>query len=142
MHQVEEGKLELVKTVPLKMDWLEAEVWRLEQKASGDISLWPKESLFQIEAALLHPEHKQLKERWERAIKLSTKIRMRLLKCKAFDVLETFNEDGKAPQISFAKAILEEVLNRAKYLNRMAAAPEDEDEEADELTEQLEGRDD
>lgn len=140
-HEVADGKLEIVKTVPLKIDWLESRVRHLEDY-DGVVSVFPTKDLFVIEQQLLHPQNKSLKERWDRAIKLSTKIRMRLLKCKALDMLEEFDADSKAPQISFCKAILEDVLNRAKYLNRMANAPEDEDEEADELVEQLEGGND
>jgi hypothetical protein len=147
MHDVAEGNLELI---PTSNDafWLEREVNKLEH-SFGNLDKLRNSDLFGIERALLLPENKELKKRWDLAIRLSTKIRMNLLRCKALSMLEFFDNDTKAPINAFCKTVLADVLSenteriKAKYGVRTATPNStNEDDEADDLTRELEGRDD
>ena len=154
--KVAEGKLGLVKVAPVKINRLEAQVKALEEN-SGNLgaALEPGKSeyLFKIEKHLALPENKELRQRWEAAIRLNIKIRMNLLRCKALDMLEGFENISKsssAADVAFCKTILADVLAegteriKAKYGNQRAANTQEQDEadEADELAEQLSARND
>ena len=72
-----------------------------------------EEKLFGIEQQLCLPENKELKKRWQKALRLSAKIRMDLLRCKAFDILENYenkSSSSSATDIAFAKSMLIGVL--------------------------------
>ena len=116
--------------------WLEESVLQLE-KDCGDIGLFDPDHLFNIEKELLNPDHKELKKRWDMAIKISTKVRLQLLRCKALMMLENFNDETKAPINTFCKTVLADVLvegterSKAKFAylrNQNIGQPVPEDE--------------
>ena len=71
---------------------------------------------------MLLPENRELRKRWNQAIQINTKIRMDKLRCKALELLETYNNEYKATDIAYCKTVLSGVLAedtaaaRAKYL--------------------------
>ena len=82
----------------------------LDRSKGPDI---PDQRLFNIEGQLSLPENKALKQRWQKALRLSAKIRMDLLRCKAFDILEGYenkSSSSSATDIAFAKTMLIGVL--------------------------------
>jgi hypothetical protein len=71
------------------------------------------ERMFQIEKQLNESANKEFKKRWQKALKISAKIRMDLIRCKAFEILESYenkSSSSSATDISFAKAMLIGVL--------------------------------
>lgn len=149
IHKVAEGKLEVIKTVPLQFSPLEQLVKKLEIQ-SGILDMFSQHDLFKIELELSKPENKELKFRWNEAIRLSTKIRMNLLRCKALDMLETYqnkSETSSAPDIAYCKTLLAGVLTedvaaaRAKYYNPKSSdnndLSRDDQDEMDHLAGQI-----
>jgi len=113
---------------------LETEITRLEA-CEGDLGLFTPGSgfatLFRIEKELSKPENKELKKRWQTALRISAKIRLDLLHCKAFGLLEKYENKSSssgATDIAFAKTMLSGVLAEdveiAKRRYRPAASPE------------------
>ena len=89
-----------------------------------------EEKLFSIESELNQPENKELKKRWQKALRTSAKIRMDLLRCKAFDILERYenkSSSSSATDIAFAKSMLIGILvedsEMVKSRYRPAASP-------------------
>jgi hypothetical protein len=147
-----EGKLQLVhqrKPQFNETQWLEEKVRILEDNF-GDLKAFEFSGggyLFPIELCLNKTEHKELKRRWDTAIKLSTKIRLQKLRGKALDMLENFDNETKAPVNTFCRIILADVLSenteriKAQYGYRPPSHVPD-DREADDLQDQLEMRED
>lgn len=141
MHEVAVG--ELVPVV-LHNDPIYKAIENLE-KASGDVSVFTPKGLFEIERALANPHNKELKKRWDRAIRLNAKVRLNLLRSKALNMLENFGDETKAPVNAFCKIVLADILSegteriKAKYAYRTRAneGPDPEDEEADDIADQL-----
>jgi hypothetical protein len=73
-------------------------------KQFKDISS-PKQ-LFDITSSLQLPENVELRQRWRNAIRTGEKVRIDLLRCKALTILEQFDAESKAPEVSFAKTLL------------------------------------
>jgi hypothetical protein len=148
LRKVEEGKLEVVKTVPLKISILESNVRKLENY-HGCVDTFTLQELFTIETALQRPENKELKHRWDATIRLSTKIRMNVLRCKALDMLELYqnkSSTSSAPDIAYCKTLLSGFLTeeisaaRAKYYNKgdnTGGFDQDDRDEMINLSEQL-----
>jgi len=82
--------------------------------------------LFHIEQELAKTENKELKRRWETALQISAKTRMDRLRCKAFEILETYKNEStsKASDIAFSRAMLVGILTEdsesVKYKYRPA----------------------
>src|ERR1700676_2273214 len=115
-------KLNLVKEATVKETaGLEQLVTQLEE-VGGDLDRFMEHSntpgikeqlFFRIEQRLSKPENAELKERWHNALKLSAKIRMDLLRCKAFNLLENYTNaspTSSASDIAFAKTVLVGIL--------------------------------
>lgn len=144
------GKLELVQHPAIKRDeslWLEEKL-RILENCFGDLKSFELSNggyLFPIELALTKPQHKELKKRWDKAIKLSSKVRMQILRCKALEMLENFSDETKAPVNAFCKIILSDILSenterikaRYAYRGNSNTGPDPEDEEADDIADQL-----
>lgn len=136
MHKVTEGKLVRVQT---KESDIESAVRMIETMDYGDLSLWIEEKLFKVEKALLLPENRELRKRWNEAIEINTKIRMYKLRCKALDLLESYNNEYKATDIAYCKTVLSDVLAegtaaaRAKYLTPKTEEGEMSMEDQDEM---------
>jgi hypothetical protein len=146
-HEVAEGKLV---PVPLKVDPLEYQV-RLLEHSNGDIEIFDFSTLFAIEQALALPENKELRKRWDRAISTTIKVKMRLLRLRALNMLEKYENKSptsSAPDIAYCKTILADVLAegtervKAQFGYRALNTVRTENDEADEIAEQLEGRND
>lgn len=85
--------------------------------------------IFKIETELARPENKDLKDLWESAIKRSGKIRINLLKCKAFSMLEQFRNLSKtsaASEVAFCKTVLNDIAKVGAQAKE--GTPEGEDE--------------
>jgi hypothetical protein len=67
-------------------------------------------TLYNIQTALQLPENVELRQRWNRAVRIGEKVRIDLLRCKALKVLETFSGDDKAPVVTYAKTLLADHL--------------------------------
>lgn len=83
-----------------------------------------KVNLFAVEMALGNAVNKDLKDRWEKAIAINIKVRMRLLRSKALSKLENYENlspTSSAPDIAYCKTLLSDVLTegteriKAKY---------------------------
>ena len=120
MHKVTEGKL--VRVQAKQESNVESAIRMIETMDYGDVSLWSDDNLFKIEKALLLPENREFRKRWNEAIEINTKVRMHKLRCKALDLLETYTNEYKATDIAYCKTVLSDVLAegtaaaRAKYL--------------------------
>lgn len=139
LHKAAEGKLVKVTGEPITD--LNYAVLMLERDC-GNITGLRDADLFKIEKALLLEDNKALKQRWDSAIRLSTKIRMNKLRCKALDMLEQYENKSmtsSAPDISYCKTLLAGFLTeeteraKAKYASSRTNGPseqtlEDQDE--------------
>lgn len=143
MHKVTEGQLVRIDQAKSK---LQEAVRCLEENDFGDLILWSEENLFQVEKALLLPENREYRKRWNEAIEINTRIRMNKLRCKALELLETYNNEYKATDIAYCKTVLSDVLAegtaaaRAKYLTPKTEDGEmsnEDQEEMDNLRDQI-----
>lgn len=114
------------------------------------LGLSREQYLFGIELKLSKAENLELKRRWQKALKLSAKVRMDLLRCKAFTTLEEYkniSSSSSAADISFAKAMLVGILvedsESVKFKYRPIAVPgaggqtATEDQECDALEDEF-----
>jgi len=134
-HTVMQEKLELIKTEPIKISWLEHQVKTLEHRGgileAGGCSL-EGNTLFLVEKELALPGNETLRKRWNDALAIGKRIRMELIHQKALRLLEDFEPDEKHPgtAISFARAV--HAMTKPSY--KAEDRPERE-EDADEYDE-------
>lgn len=141
MHEVTESKLV---PVAIHNDPISNAVNQLVKNA-GDVTIFTPKGLFEIEQALANPFNKELRTRWNKAIRLNATIRMHFLRDKALTMLERFNDETKAPINAFCKIVLSDILSegteriKAKYAYRPKESntDTDEDDEADDIADQL-----
>lgn len=102
----------------------------------------PEQMLFWFELQLMKPENAALKERWQSALRLSAKIRMDKLTCRALRLLETYQNlspTSSATDISYCRTILSAILTddnermKSKYRVNTVAEHNEEADELDEL---------
>lgn len=96
--------------------------------------------LFVIETALAKPENTELRQRWESALRISEKIRMDKLKCKAFEVLEQYQNlsaNSSASDVAFARAVLGTILRSDSAEQAAPAAKTKEEQDMDSLEDEF-----
>lgn len=102
-----DGKLQVINLARKNTSWLEQQVEHLECNG-GDVES-ALSDLYQIEMELSSPENILLAKRWNKAIAINKKIRMRLITNKALRVLEDYQNlspTSSASDISYARAVL------------------------------------
>jgi hypothetical protein len=133
-HKVAEGTilempLQVAVTTPRRISWIESQVNRLEF-LSGDIQRFSEtQKLFEVEQALSLSENAEFLKRWNKAIVINKKIRMRLITSKALRLLEDYQNlspTSSAGDISYARTVLS-MCNADKEKEADRAATEEED---------------
>jgi hypothetical protein len=108
------------------------------------LKLFPEINLFELETLLQLPENLTLRKRWRKAIYISEKIRIDLLRCKALKILEDFNPESKSPVVMFSKTLLGDQLTEANETAKQRVfkafgvnSPSSPDDTLDELEKEL-----
>ena len=101
--------------------------------------------LFQIYTELAKEENKEFKKRWEIAIERSAKLRLKLLQCKALEILERFHnpvDKSPSPEIAYCNLVLGDILQARNELAKQRVLPQilpqKEVDELDEIQQDIE----
>lgn len=92
----------------------DALVKQLESKGGNlDLCNFSEVDLFNAEIELAREENKEWRKRWDRALRISAKVRMDSLRCKALKLLEDYKNmsvTSSTSDLAFAKTVLIGVL--------------------------------
>jgi hypothetical protein len=133
-HEAAEGTLremplQIVVATPRRISWIESQVTRLEALGGNIQRFSETQQLFEVEQSLSLSENAEFLKRWNKAIVINKKIRMRLITSKALKLLEDYENlspTSSAGDISFARTVLS-MCNADKEKEADRAATEEED---------------